>query len=358
MSIPDMLSTGKSELTSAYLQGKAKKISFICGLGVVLFILLCISVTIGSAGLSTLEVAKTLVEGITGSMTGTYEHAVVFGLRLHRVLFGACAGFGLAICGVVMQGILRNPLASPFTLGISSAAAFGASLAIIFGTSFGILGESLIIINAFLFTILATVGIYLLTKHRGVTAETMVLAGILIMYLFSAMTSFLQFFASAEHNQEIVFWTFGSLSRTNWEKLTVVFGILVVTVPYLLWRSWDINALSEGDEIAKGLGVSADRTRIVCMMITSVITASIICFTGVIGFIGLVAPHITRMIIGGDMRYLLPISGLIGAILLTGADILSRIIIPDQIISVGIMTAVIGIPFFGYLFMRVRREYW
>ncbi|HOW06185.1 iron ABC transporter permease, partial [Methanospirillum hungatei] len=157
---------------------------------------------------------------------------------------------------------------------------------------------------------------------------------------------------------EIVFWTFGSLSRTNWEKLAAVFGILIVTVPYLLWRSWDINALSEGDEIAKGLGVSADRTRIVCMMITSVITAEIICFTGVIGFIGLVAPHITRMIIGGDMRFLIPVSGIIGAILLTGADILSRIIIQDQIIPVGIMTAFIGIPFFGYLFMRVRREYW
>jgi iron complex transport system permease protein len=256
-----MLSTGKSELTSAYLQGKAKKISFICGLGVVLFILLCVSVTIGSAGLSTLEVAKTLIEGMNGSMTGTYEQAVVFGLRLHRVLFGAFSGFGLAICGTVMQGILRNPLASPFTLGISSSAAFGASLAIIFGTSFGVLGESLVIINAFIFTILATFGIYLMAKHRGVTAESMILAGILIMYLFSAMTSFLQFFASAEHNQEIVFWTFGSLLRTSWEKLTVVFGILVVTVPYLLWRSWDINALSEGDEIAKGLGVSADRTR-------------------------------------------------------------------------------------------------
>lgn len=327
-------------------------------LGVLLFLLLCISITIGSAGLSPVEVASTILSGISGDMTRTYESAIIFGLRLHRVLFGACAGFGLGICGAVMQGILRNPLASPFTLGISSAAAFGASLAIIFGSGTGILGESLIIINAFIFTILATFGIYLMAKHRGVTAETMVLAGILIMYLFSAMTSFLQYFASAEHNQEIVFWTFGSLSRTSWEKLGAIFGILVITVPYLLWRSWDINALSEGDEIAKGLGVNADKTRIVCMMITSVITAGIICFTGVIGFIGLVAPHITRMIIGGDMRYLIPISGFIGAILLTGADILSRIIIQDQIIPVGIMTAFIGIPFFGYLFMRVRRDFW
>lgn len=338
--------------------GKTKKILFIGGLSILLFILLCISLTIGSAGLSPIQVIETLYCGVTGSTTGTYETAVIFGLRLHRVLFGACAGFGLAVCGVVMQGILRNPLASPFTLGISSAAAFGASIAIIFGAGISVWGESLIISNAFLFTILATFGIYFMAKRRGVTAETMVLAGILIMYLFSAMTSFLQFFASAEHNQEIVFWTFGSLSRTSWEKLTAVFVILLISVPYLLWKSWDINALSEGDEIARGLGVSADKTRISCMIISSVISAGIICFTGVIGFIGLVAPHITRMMIGGDMRYLIPISGLIGAILLTSADILSRMIIPDQIIPVGIMTAFIGIPFFGYLFMRVRREYW
>jgi iron complex transport system permease protein len=328
------------------------------GLSGLLFILLCVSVTIGSAGLTPVQVAMTIVSGITGTETGSYENSIVFGLRLHRVIFGVCAGFGLAICGAVMQGILRNPLASPFTLGISSAAAFGASLAIVLGIGVGAWKEGMIITNAFIFTLIATFGIYLMAKHRGMTAETMVLAGILIMYLFSAMTSFLQFFASAEHNQEIVFWTFGSLTRTSWEKAEVVALILLLTVPYLIWKSWDINALAEGDEIAKGLGVLADKTRAICMAIVSVITAGIICFTGTIGFIGLVAPHISRMLTGADMRYLIPVSGLIGAILLTGADILSRSIIPDQIIPVGIMTAFIGIPFFGYLFMRVRREYW
>ncbi|MBN1165585.1 MAG: iron ABC transporter permease [Methanospirillaceae archaeon] len=323
-----------------------------------LLVLACISVTIGSAGLTPAQVAETIIAGITHNQSGTFEEAVVLGLRLHRVLFGVCAGFGLAVCGAVMQGILRNPLASPFTLGISSAAAFGASVAILIGAGISLWSDSFIVINAFVFTLVATFGIYLLAKHRGMTAETMVLAGILVMYLFSAMTSFLQFFASAEHNQEIVFWTFGSLSRTNWEKTGVLFFIIICTVPYLLWRSWDINALAEGDEIAKGLGVLADRTRALCMGIVSVITAGIICFTGTIGFIGLVAPHISRMVIGSDMRYLLPVSGLVGAILLTGADILSRSIIPNQIVPVGIMTAFIGIPFFGYLFMKVRREYW
>lgn len=347
-----------NSLTVIYLYARGRKILFIAGLFALLFILLCVSVTIGSAGLTPVEVAVSIFSGLLGKTTGSYQDAIVFGLRLHRVIFGACAGFGLAVCGAVMQGILRNPLASPFTLGISSAAAFGASVAIVFGAGIGFGQEGLIITNAFIFTLLATFGIYLMAKNRGMTAETMVLSGILIMYLFSAMTSFLQFFSSVEHNQEIVFWTFGSLSRTSWEKTEAVVAILILTVPYLLWRAWDINALSEGDEIAKGLGVLANRTRAVCMAIVSVITAGIICFTGTIGFIGLVAPHISRMLIGSDMRYLIPISGLIGAILLTGADILSRIIIPDQIIPVGIMTAFIGIPFFGYLFMKVRREYW
>ncbi|MDD1728813.1 MAG: iron ABC transporter permease [Methanospirillum sp.] len=345
-------------LITLYLQSQGKRILFGVVLTGLLFVLLCISVTIGSAGLTPPEVALTIVNRLLGNRSDSFENAIVFGIRLHRVIFGACAGFGLAVCGAVMQGILRNPLASPFTLGISSAAAFGASIAIIFGTGIGLWTEGFIVTNAFIFTLLATFGIYLMAKRRGMTAETMVLAGILIMYLFSAMTSFLQFFASAEHNQEIVFWTFGSLTRTSWEKTEAVVAILLLTIPYLLWRSWDINALSEGDEIAKGLGVLADRTRGTCMMIVSVITAGIICFTGTIGFIGLVAPHISRMLIGADMRYLIPISGLIGAMLLTSADILSRSLIPDQIIPVGIMTAFIGIPFFGYLFMKVRREYW
>jgi len=185
-------------------------------------------------------------------------------------------------------------------------------------------------------------------------SETMILAGIALMYLFSAVTSLLQYLGTADKVQAVVFWMFGSLDRSSWPKLGIVTVVLAAVVPVLLWRAWDLNALAEGDETAKSLGVPVERSMAGFMLAASLVTAVIICFTGTIGFIGLVAPHITRMVIGTDHRALLPASGLVGAVLLLGADCLARTAIPGTIIPVGIMTAFLGIPFFLYLFMRRR----
>jgi iron complex transport system permease protein len=264
---------------------------------------------------------------------------------------------GLAIAGAVMQGILKNPLASPFTLGISSAASFGAALAIVLGAGF-VGGEWLIIGNAFVFTLLASMSVYGLAKYKGITPETMILAGIAIMYLFSAMTSFLQYVGNAEQVQEVVFWMMGSLGRSSWDKVWIVSAVVAICFPYLLLKSWDINAMGTGDETAKSLGVNVEGTRVVCMILVSLITASVICFTGTIGFIGLVSPHITRMVIGGDHRFLLPASALVGGLLLLGADTVARAVLAPVILPVGIMTAFLGVPFFVYLFLRRKKEFW
>jgi iron complex transport system permease protein len=253
-----------------------------------------------------------------------------------------------------MQGVLRNPLASPFTLGISAAAAFGASLVIVFGIG----GDLAIIIAAFAFTLLAAFGIYSLSRYRGISPESMILAGIILMYLFTAMTSFLQYTGTMDQLQEVVFWTFGSLQRTTWAKLALVTLVICICLPYIMLRSWDLNAMGQGDQVAKSMGVDVNRTRTRLMLLASLITAVIICFTGVIGFIGLVAPHITRLAIGGDNRFLLPASGLVGGALLLTADSLARTILAPSIIPVGIMTAFIGIPFFLYLFLRQKEGYW
>jgi iron complex transport system permease protein len=266
-------------------------------------------------------------------------------------------GIGLAIAGAVMQGILKNPLASPFTLGIASAAGFGAALAIVLGAGF-VGGEYLIIFNAFIFTLLASLSVYGLAKYKGITPETMILAGIAIMYLFSAMTSFLQYVGQAEQVQEVVFWMMGSLGRSSWDKVWVVTAVIAACFPYLLLKSWDINALGAGDETAKSLGVDVEKTRVICMVLVSLITASVICFTGTIGFIGLVAPHITRMVIGGDHRFLLPASALVGGLLLLAADTVARTIMAPVILPVGIMTSFLGVPFFVYLFMRRKKQFW
>lgn len=323
--------------------------------------MLGIAATLGSAGLTVGEVyTAILARFFPATFQSTpLADTIVWDYRLHRILFAVAAGYGLAIAGAIMQGVLRNPLASPFTLGIATAAAFGASIAIILGVGtvlFG--GDVAVIISAFTFTILAALAIYGLSRFRGVSAESMVLAGIILMYLFSAMTSFLQYTGSTEQLQEVVFWMFGSLQRTTWEQLALVTVVLAATLPYIMLRSWDLNAMGQGDQVAKSVGVDVNRTRTGLMMVASLITASIICFTGTIGFIGLVSPHITRMAIGGDHRFLIPAAGLVGAALLLAADSLARTILAPVILPVGIMTAFIGIPFFLYLFMRKKEAYW
>ncbi|MFY1644389.1 FecCD family ABC transporter permease, partial [Methanoculleus bourgensis] len=227
------------------------------------------------------------------------------------------------------------------------------SVAIVLGAGF-VGGEYLIIANAFLFALLASVAIYGMARYRGVSSETMILAGIALMYLFSAVTSLLQYVGTAEELQAVVFWMFGSVGKSTWPKLGLVTLVIACTVPYLIYRAWDLNALAEGDEVAAGLGVPVERSMMVFMMVASLITAVIICFTGTIGFIGLVAPHITRMAIGGDYRTLIPASGLVGAVLLLAADSVGRSILAPQVLPVGIVTAFLGVPFFIYLFMHRR----
>jgi len=326
-------------------------------LGIVL--LAGVAATLGSANISVRDVYLAILARFFPAhfQSDWFSDTIVWGLRLHRIMLSIVAGMGLAIAGAVMQGILKNPLASPFTLGISSAASFGADLAIVLGAGL-VGGEWLIIGNAFIFTLLASMTVYGLAKYKGITSETMILAGIAIMYLFQAMTSFLQYLGQSEQVAEVVFWMMGSLGRSSWEKVAIVSFIITLCFPYLLLKSWDINALGAGDETATSLGVNVERTRVLCMMAVSLITAGVICFTGTIGFIGLVSPHITRMVIGGDHRFLLPASALVGGLLLLAADTAARTILAPVIMPVGIMTAFLGVPFFVYLFMKRKKEFW
>ena len=338
-----------------YARLKKTRAVFIGGLLTALVLLVGVAVTLGSADLTVGESYLAILAGIfpdTFSAPGMAE-IIVWDYRLHRVLFAVVAGFGLAVAGSVMQGILRNPLASPFTLGIASAAATGASIAIVLGAGFAG-AEYLVIGNAFVFAMLAAFAIYGMARYRGIGSETMVLAGIALMYLFSAVTSLLQYVGSAEQLQAVVFWMFGSVDRSSWPKLGIASLVLACTVPYLILRAWDLNALAEGDEVAAGLGVPVERSMMVFMMVASLLTAVIICFTGTIGFVGLVAPHITRMAIGSDYRTLIPASGLVGAVLLLAADSVGRSILAPQVLPVGIVTAFLGVPFFIYLFMHRR----
>jgi iron complex transport system permease protein len=349
--------SGKSEeIKAQYKKFIGRKLLFIFSSLLLIVLIAGLAATLGSYQISVTEVYAIILRGILHEPATTAE-LVVWNLRLPTIVMGILAGIGLAIAGTTMQAVVRNPLASPYTLGIASAAGFGAALAIILGKGLAT-GQYLIIANAFVFAVLSAFVIYGLSRHRGATPETMILAGIALMYLFSALTGILQYFSEEKAVAEVVFWMFGSLGRASWDKLPFVAAILALCVPLLMLKAWDLNTLGAGDESAKSLGVNVDQTRALCFVLASFMTAGVICFTGTIGFIGLVSPHICRMVIGGDNRYLLPASGLFGAVLLLSADTLARTIIAPTIIPVGLVTAFMGVPLFLYLILKRKREYW
>ena len=347
------------EIKEQYKKFVGRKIFFIFSLLFFSLFLIGYSATVGSMDISIAEVYSSILHKFFPAHFDAREvvKVIVLEIRLPRILLGIVAGTGLAIAGTMMQGILRNPLASPFTLGISSGAGFGAALAILLGTGL-VAGRYLIIGNAFFFALIPTFVILGLTRYRKATPETMILAGIAILYIFSAATTSLMYFSESEAVKAAYFWMVGSLGRASWDKLLSTSIVLACCVPLLMWKSWDVNVMGAGDETAKSIGVNVERTRIFILVIASLLTAAIVCFVGTIGFIGLVAPHMCRMVIGGDNRFLIPASGLLGAALLLGADTVARTIIAPAILPVGVITAFMGGPLFLYLIMRRKRDYW
>lgn len=288
---------------------------------------------------------------------------VIWNIRMVRIVAALLAGAGLAVAGVVMQCILRNPLASPFTLGISSAAAFGASFAIIFlgaGSSMSSLvsisDPYVTTICAFLFSLVATGAILLLTKVTRVSAETMVLAGVAISAMFSAGLSFMQYIATDSQLGNIVAWTFGDLGKATWSWNYLILLVFMPVVLYFFYRRWDYNAMEAGEDSAKGLGINTERERIIGMVLASVLSAFIVSFFGIIAFIGLLGPHIARMIIGSDHRHLIPLSIIMGGIILIIADGVGQVILYPSVIPVGIITSMLGGPLFIYLLIRRYRK--
>jgi len=349
----------KEEVKVQYNQFIGRKILFVFFLLGSIILVSSLSASQGSADITIWETYSSVLHRLLPAYFESNDLAdvCIWNLRLPRIFMGIVAGFGLGVAGCVTQAILKNPLASPYTLGISSGAGFGASLAILTGA--GIIGgDYLVIGNAFLFALLCSFVILGLSNRKGATPETMILAGIAMMYLFAAMTTILQYFGEAEAVKEAIFWTVGDLDRSTWPKLIIITCILACCLPILIKKSVDLNLIATGDEIATSLGVKVRSTRIFLMSITTLLVACIVCFTGTIGFIGLVAPHLTRISIGGDNRFVLPVSGLFGALLLISADLVARRILAPIILPVGAITAFMGAPLFLYMIMKRKREYW
>lgn len=351
--------TKKDTVKEQYKKFTGRRIIFILVIILIIIFLIGLALSLGTADVSLGGAYSALLNKFfPGHFNTTWLAEVcVWKLRLPRILMGVLAGIGLGAAGCVTQGVLRNPLANPYMLGIASSAGFGASLAIIFGASI-FRGKYLIIGNAFIFALLCSAIILGLSSRKGSRPETMILTGIAMMFLFSAMTTLLQYFAEAEAVKAAVFWMVGDLGRSSWDKLSIVATIITVCIPLLIWKSRDLNIMSSGDASAKSLGVRVARTRITIMVVSSLLVASIVCFTGTIGFVGLVAPHVCRMIIGGDNKFLLPASALMGAALLLLSDTIARTIMSPIILPIGVITAFLGVPLFIYLIMKKGREYW
>lgn len=346
------------DIQSAYNQYHSRKILFLIAVTVGILLLAGIAASFGSYDLTLVQAYTTIAAGIFPWMglPESVAHTIIWEIRLPRIAMAIVSGASLGVAGAILQGVLRNPLAEPFTLGISSAAAMGASLAIIGGVKY--FGPYSVVMNAFFSAFLATMVIYSIAKSKGMTPEAIILAGIAIMFLLDAVTSFMQYLGTAEQVQAVVFWMMGSVSVADWETVLIVFCIAIISIPYLIYKASDLTIIGAGDETAHSLGINVETVRMRTLIFAALLTASVTAFCGIIGFVGLVSPHITRMVIGGDNRYVIPGSALVGGILLLGADTVARTILAPIILPVGIMTALVGVPFFMFLFMRKRKELW
>ncbi len=350
----------KHEISVEYQKYTGRKRLFIFILMAATFLLGTYSITLGPLDISIPEVYSTILNRFLPdyfSAPGELAQRTIWFMRLPRLLMGLASGFSLAISGAVMQTVLRNPLASPFTLGISAGAGFGAALAILFGKGLGG-GTYFVVTNAFFFSLFTSFIILALSRFKGTTPGNMVLAGIALSYLFSAGTTMMQYFAESWAVTEVVFWMTGSLARSTWNSLKFLLPVMLICIPYPLKKTGELNIMSSGDDVAKSLGANVKQTRILVLVAVALLTSTTICFTGTIGFIGLVAPHIARMILGGDNRFVVPGAGFIGALLLSGSDMIAMNIIPPTVIPIGIMTSFLGVPLFLYLIMKNRSEFW
>jgi iron complex transport system permease protein len=292
---------------------------------------------------------------VAGSWSASDE-AIIWNVRIPRVLLGVAVGAGLALCGATLQAMVRNVLADPYILGISGGASTGAAGAILFGLGAGI-GQYALPLSAFVGALAASVLVFLIARTGGrITSLRLLLSGVAVGYALSAATSFLIFASdSAEGSRSVMFWLLGSLSLARWDVvLTITIGVVAITLAVLLLSGRRLDAIAAGDETAVTLGISPDAVRAALLVVVALCTGSIVAAAGAIGFVGLVTPHLARRLVGAVHGRMLPVAALLGSLFLIWADALARTVMQPRELPIGILTAIIGAPF---LLILVRRMY-
>ncbi len=346
---------GDMRLAAQYKIIFLRRFAWLTVLAVVTVATVVVNIATGPAGLAVTDVLAGLLHP---SSLDQSTRVILWEVRLPFALLAVVVGACLGLAGAEMQTVLNNPLASPSTLGVMHAATVGASLAIVFELStFGLAENYVLPLMAFAGAMGSIFMIQALARMFGQTVDTVILFGIATVFALDAGISLIQFIANTDSLQQIVFWTMGSVSRATWEKVGIVAAVFALCLPMSLAQVWQMTALRGGEEHARSFGVSVDRLRNLVLLRVSLLTAIAISFTGIISFVGLVAPHIARLAFGEDHRFYLPGSALAGAFILSGASLVAKSIMPGVLIPDGIVTALIGIPLFLALIVTQRRRY-
>ena len=347
------------EFVREYRSANRRKVLFslVCGvLGAVVFF---ISIGIGQYDMSFGDSFTHLINHILNGPDGTMGDNITWNYRLPRLLMAFFGGMSLAVCGAVMQTILRNPLAEPYTLGISSGASFGATLAIIADLSIipALDTDMAVICNAFLFSLIPLVVILLISRFKKITATSMILVGIAMMYVFGSTTTLMMVLADPKDLADIYAWGVGTLGKSSWASVAIAVPVSIAVAASLSWLSSRITILGAGDSFGQTVGMVPQKFRLLCFLIVALGTCTIVCFTGTIGFVGLVAPHTVRIFIGSNSRYLLPASAMFGGVLLMVLDVISKIVSWNGL-PVGVICALIGGPMFIMVLIKQRKSTW
>lgn len=341
---------------------RKRNILILLALGLLLLLAVLLSLRAGSYSTPLLE----LLRGLFGRASEEKINAVV-ALRLRRIVTAVFSGVGLGITGCILQAVLQNPLASSSTLGISQGASFGAAFAIIglgVGTGGGAAGAAssgsasgllTVTVCAFAGSMLVSLVILGLSRFRRISPETMVLVGVALSSMFTGATTLLQYFANDVELATFTFWTFGDLGSASWPEIGMIAFVSLASLGFFLWRRWDYNALYAGEQTAVSLGVNVKVTRVVNLLVCSFVAAVIVSHVGLISFIGLVAPHITRRLVGENYCYLIPGSAILGGALLLAGDLVARVVVSPVILPIGAITSFLGAPLFLYLLFRGRK---
>ncbi|MFT9016787.1 MAG: iron ABC transporter permease [Acetobacter sp.] len=334
----------------AYATALRRRLGVLGGLCLALLLSLVADIAVGPAMLSPTALIRAL---LFSADTPPETALILWQIRLPYALMAACVGAALGLAGAEMQTVLANPLASPFTLGTSAAGAFGASLAIVLDWHVGGLPQGWLVAGcAFAFAVMGVIALDLLTRLRPTDSSTVILCGVALVFCFQALVALMQFIASEDTLQDLVFWTLGSLNRATWASIALLGLGLVCVTPFSLRAAWGLTVLRMGEDRAASLGVDVPRLRRAALLRICLLSALAVAFVGIIGFIGLVAPHIARRLVGEDHRFYLPASLLGGAFILSTAALVARVLVPGVVVPTGIVTALVGIPFFLAIILK------